>query len=193
MKLVLFLILLTIPSRFECELQKNKTTFKKLKLYSFERQDKNIIIGDSQSPYVDWGSDKFELISKNSGVNSLWQSGKTLSWLLDAVNNYKKDTSITNVAICIGTNGAFNKNDKIKDLVNSLSVKFPNSKLFVVQGSWGWGGLKNKTEKQVRDYYLKFKDLGVVVIEPPIGRIEPHGRKPVYKKIGTQLDSLVIL
>ena len=193
MKLVLFLILLTIPSRFECELQKNKTTFKKLKLYSFERQDKNIIIGDSQSPYVDWGSDKFELISKNSGVNSLWQSGKTLSWLLDAVNNYKKDTSITNVAICIGTNGAFNKNDKIKDLVNSLSVKFPNSKLFVVQGSWGWGGLKNKTEKQVRDYYLKFKDLGVVVTEPPIGRIEPHGRKPVYKKIGTQLDSLVIL
>jgi hypothetical protein len=193
MKLVLFLILLTIPSRFECELQKNKTTFKKLKLYSFERQDKNIIIGDSQSPYVDWGSDKFELISKNSGVNSLWQSGKTLSWLLDAVNNYKKDTSITNVAICIGTNGAFNKNDKIKDLVNSLSVKFPNSKLFVVQGSWGWGGLKNKTEKQVRDYYLKFKDLGVVVIEPPIGRIEPHGRKPVYKKIGTQLDSLVSL
>jgi hypothetical protein len=193
MKLVLFLILLTIPSRFECELQKNKTTFKKLKLYSFERQDKNIIIGDSQSPYVDWGSDKFELISKNSGVNSLWQSGKTLSWLLDAVNNYKKDTSITNVTICIGTNGAFNKNDKIKDLVNSLSVKFPNSKLFVVQGSWGWGGLKNKTEKQVRDYYLKFKDLGVVVIEPPIGRIEPHGRKPVYKKIGTQLDSLVSL
>ena len=193
MKLVLFLILLTIPSRFECELQKNKTTFKKLKLYSIERQDKNIIIGDSQSPYVDWGSDKFELISKNSGVNSLWQSGKTLSWLLDAVNNYKKDTSITNVAICIGTNGAFNKNDKIKDLVNSLSVKFPNSKLFVVQGSWGWGGLKNKTEKQVRDYYLKFKDLGVVIIEPPIGRIEPHGRKPVYKKIGTQLDSLVIL
>ena len=191
MKLVLFLILLTIPSRFECELQKNKTTFKKLKLYSIERQDKNIIIGDSQSPYVDWGSDKFELISKNSGVNSLWQSGKTLSWLLDAVNNYKKDTSITNVAICIGTNGAFNKNDKIKDLVNSLSVKFPNSKLFVVQGSWGWGGLKNKTEKQVRDYYLKFKDLGVVIIEPPIGRIEPHGRKPVYKKIGTQLDSLV--
>ena len=66
-----------------------ETTFKKLKLYSFERQDKNIIIGDSQSPYVDWGSDKFELISKNSGVNSLWQSGKTLSWLLDAVNNYK--------------------------------------------------------------------------------------------------------
>jgi hypothetical protein len=193
MKLVLFLILLTIPSRFEGDLQKNKTTFKKSKLYSIERIDKNIIIGDSQSPYVDWGSDKFELISKTGGANSLWQSGKTLSWLLNVVNNYKKDTSITNVAICIGTNGAFNKNDKIKDLVNSLSIKFPNSNLFVVQGSWGWGGLKNKTEKQVRDYYLKFKDLGVVVIEPPIGRIEPHGRKPVYKKIGSQLDSLVSL
>jgi hypothetical protein len=47
------------------------------------------------------------------------------------------------------------------------------------------------TEKQVRDYYLKFAELGVQVVEPPIGKIEPHGRKPIYKIIGKNLDSLV--
>jgi len=76
-------------------------------------------------------------------------------------------------------------------LVSELESKFPNAKLFVVQGSWGWGGLKNMTEKKVRDYYKKFEDNGVEVIEPPIGKIEPHGNKPVYKVIGKNLDNSI--
>jgi len=40
---------------------------------------KNIIIGDSQSLFVDWGSERFNLISKTSGQSSLWLGGKTLS------------------------------------------------------------------------------------------------------------------
>ena len=47
------------------------------------------------------------------------------------------------------------------------------------------------SESKVRKYYNKFKDLGVTVIEPPIGKIEPHGNKPVYKTIGLSLDSKV--
>jgi len=152
---------------------------------------KNIIIGDSQSPYVDWGSADFNLISTVGGESSLWLGGKTLGWLLQAVKVYPLDTTVTNLAICIGTNGGFNKNDKISELVNECKLKFPNSKLYVIQGSWGWGGVSNKTEVQVRDYYKKFSELGVVVVEPPIGKIEPHGRKPIYKTIGTNLDSLV--
>lgn len=152
---------------------------------------KNIIIGDSQSPYVDWGSQSFNLISPTGGQSSLWLGGKTLSWLVDAVRVYRGDTLVTGVAICIGTNGGFNKNDKISELVTECKLKFPNSKLYVVQGSWGWGGVSNKTESVVRDYYKKFSELGVVVVEPPIGNIEPHGRKPIYKEIGKNLDSLV--
>ena len=76
-------------------------------------------------------------------------------------------------------------------MVNECKVKFPNSKLYVIQGSWGWGGVSNKTESQVKEYYKKFSELGVIVVEPPIGKIEPHGRKPIYKTIGTNLDSLV--
>ena len=91
----------------------------------------------------------------------------------------------------IGTNGAFNPNDNISGLIDELKLKFPNANLFVVQGSWGWGGLTNMSESKVRKYYNKFKDLGVTVIEPPIGKIEPHGNKPVYKTIGLSLDNKV--
>jgi hypothetical protein len=152
---------------------------------------KNIIIGDSQSPFVDWGSADFNLISTVGGQSSLWLGGKTLGWLLEAVKVYPGDTTVTGVAIVVGTNGGFNKSDKISELVTECKLKFPNSKFYVVQGSWGWGGVSNKTEKQVRDYYLKFGELGVQVVEPPIGKIEPHGRKPIYKIIGKNLDSLV--
>jgi len=152
---------------------------------------KNIIIGDSQSPFVDWGSADFNLISTVGGQSSLWLGGKTLGWLLEAVKVYPGDTTVTGVAIVVGTNGGFNKSDKISELVTECKLKFPNSKFYVVQGSWGWRGVSNKTEKQVRDYYLKFAELGVQVVEPPIGKIEPHGRKPIYKIIGKNLDSLV--
>lgn len=151
----------------------------------------NILIGDSQTPYVDWGSNKFNLIGSTPGPSNLWEGGKTLNWLLSSLRKYHKDTTVCNVAICIGTNGGFNKRDSISELINQIHLKFPNSKLYVIQGSWGWGGVSNKTESMVRSYYLEFEKLGVIVVEPPIGKIEPHGRKPIYKKIGENLDSLI--
>ena len=151
----------------------------------------NIVIGDSQTPYVANGSADFELISSKGSEDSLWLGGKTLSWLLSAVKKHKGSSKVKNIAIVIGTNGNFNTNDDISGLITELESKFPNANLYVVQGSWGWGGLKNTTEQKVRKYYQEFKDLGVTVIEPPIGNIEPHGNKPVYKKIGANLDSLV--
>lgn len=152
---------------------------------------KNIIIGDSQAPYVDWGSQQFKLISSVGSQSSLWLSGRSLSWLLEALKAYPGDSTVTNIAICIGTNGGYNEGDKINELVTECKVKFSNSKLYVIQGSWGWGGVLNKTESGVREYYKKFSELGVIVVEPPIGRGDPHGRKPIYKRIGANLDSLV--
>lgn len=153
---------------------------------------KNIVIGDSQTPYVDWGSEKFQLLGTTPGQSNLWEGGKTLSWLLSAVKTKNIDTSVCNVAICIGTNGGFNyKRDSISSLVKNLKLKFPKSTLYVIQGSWGWGGVSNETESGVRSYYLEFQKLGVKIVEPPIGKIEPHGRKPIYKVIGKNLDSLI--
>lgn len=155
---------------------------------------KNIVIGDSQTPYVDWGSSEFIRLGETPGMINLWEGGKTLNWLLQSVKSHKVDTTVCNVAISIGTNGGFNsKRDSIKSLVKNLELKFPNSKLWVIQGSWGWGGVANETESGVRLYYKEFEKLGVTIVEPPIGKIEPHGKKPIYKVIGSNLDSLVKL
>jgi len=175
-------------NNFERLFSKNKT---KNPQRTKDNLPQNIVIGDSQSPYVSNGSDSFELISTKGSESSLWLGGKTLSWLLSSVKKHQGSNNVKNIAICIGTNGAFNSQDNISGLVIELKNKFPNAKLFVIQGSWGWGGLKNITEKKVRDYYKNFKYNGVKVIEPPIGKIEPHGNKPIYKIIGKNLDNSI--
>lgn len=153
---------------------------------------KNIIIGDSQTPFVDMNTTKASRISTEPGMSSLWQGGKTVSWLIEALSQFQESPEISNVIIVIGTNGNFGKyNDNIPLLFRLLRKKFPNANFYAVQGSWGWGGLKNTQEKDVREYYKKFASEGATIIEPPIGNIEPHGNKPVYAKIGLAIDSLL--
>ena len=67
---------------------------------------------------------------------------------------------------------------------------FPKAKLFVVKGSWGWGGNKNVTDSKVNTYYQKFADEGVEVLNPAIGVVkDPHGHLPIYKEIGKSIDN----
>jgi hypothetical protein len=152
---------------------------------------KSIIIGDSQTPFVDNASEKVSRISTTSGMSSLWQGGKTVSWLILALEKYSTDSTVGNVVLCIVTNGGYSSKDNIEKLITLTKEKFPNSKLYAVQGSWGWGGIKDVTETKVRNYYKKYEELGVVIVEPPIGKIEPHGNKPIYKVIGKELDKLL--
>lgn len=174
------------PSQFDSK----KDTFVK-KSISGER--KNIIIGDSQVPYVDMNTSKASKLSKTPGMSSLWEGGKTVSWLIEALSQFQESPEITNVVIVIGTNGGFGKftKDNIPLLFKQLREKFPNANFFVVQGSWGWGGLKNIQEKDVRNYYKKFAMEGAKIIEPPIGKIEPHGNNPVYAEIGSAIDNML--
>ena len=152
---------------------------------------KHIIIGDSQTPFVDNQTTKVNRVSTTSGMSSLWQGGKSLTWLVQALEGYKTDSCVVSVVFCIGTNGGYSSKDNVEKLVSLTTQKFPNSKLYAVQGSWGWGGIKDVTETKVRTYYKRFEKLGVTIIEPPIGRIEPHGNKPIYKIIGKNIDSLI--
>jgi hypothetical protein len=157
-------------------------------------KSKNYVIGDSQSPYIDWGSEKVSVIGKKGNLGAeefLWLGGKDLKWLKGALEKYPVSQEVNSITINIGTNGGFNQNDDLAGLVELVKQKFPNAQLLAVQGSWGWGGNAKITEQQVRNYYKKFKDLGVEVIEPPIGAIEPHGNKPVYKTIGANLDKTI--
>lgn len=157
--------------------------------------NKHIIIGDSQVPYVDINSKMVERISTKPGKSSLWEGGKTMSWLISALELYKVDSTVCSVIVVIGTNGGFGKfiKDNPEKLFTKINSKFPNSKIYAVQGSWGWGGLKGIEEVEVRSYYNDWKQYGVTIIEPPIGKIEPHGNKPIYKTIGKNIDSLLNL
>jgi hypothetical protein len=115
-----------------------------------------------------------------------------LNWLKMAITNYKLDTTIQSVTFCIGTNGRFSSKDDIIGLVNITRKKFPNAYLYVIQGSWGWGGNVDVTESMVNLYYNRFNQLGVKIIEPPIGKCEPHNvNLPQYKEIARNLDSLI--
>jgi hypothetical protein len=151
---------------------------------------KNIIIGDSQTPYVDKNTSKAEMVPGPEGENTLHQGSTTVNWLRDAVKKYPNSPEVENVILCTGTNGGFgNFQNDVDGLFSAVNKTFPNAKIYAVQGSWGWGGNKKYDENDVRNYYKKYQALGATLIEPPIGGIEPHGNKPVYKKIGANIDS----
>jgi hypothetical protein len=146
----------------------------------------NIIIGDSQTTYVDNATSKASRLSTEGGTQSLWKGGMGVSWLVNALNSYPVSPNIKNVVVVIGTNGGFR--GSVNELMSSLKRTFPNAKFFVVQGSWGWGGNKGIQPSQVQKYYSQFSGFATI-IEPPIGVIEPHGDFPVYKQIGASIDS----
>jgi len=155
---------------------------------------KNYILGDSQVPFIDLNSNKASVIGKkgNQGAEEfLWLGGKNLKWLKNAIAKYPISPDVNSITVSIGTNGGFNTNDDVSGLTSLIKQKFPNAQLYAIQGSWNWGGNKNVTEQQVREYYKKFQHLGFTVIEPPIGPIEPHANYPVYKEISAALDSKI--
>jgi flavodoxin len=150
---------------------------------------KNYIIGDSQTPFIDNASEKAKRIKEKGGEDALWLGGMGLKWLKGAVDKYPVSSDVNSIIINIGTNGGFSQKDDIAGLVTSLKTKFPNAKLYAVKGSWGWGGIKNKTESQVNEYYDIFEDNGVEVFKTAIGKVkDPHGNLPIYKTIGKEID-----
>ena len=151
---------------------------------------KNIIIGDSQTPHVARRTSKAQMISGPEGESTLHKGSTTVNWLKGAVKKYPVSPEVENVILCTGTNGGYsNFENDIDGLFSAVKKTFPNAKIYAVQGSWNWGGLKKYNETDVRNYYKKYQTLGATLIEPPIGGIEPHGDRPVYKKIGADIDS----
>jgi hypothetical protein len=155
-------------------------------------KSKNYIIGDSQTPLIDAKSQKVTTIGPE-GEASLWKSGKSLKWLKDSIDAYQESKDVNSIVINIGTNGGFSTNDDIQGLVTSVKTKFPNAQLYVVKGSWGWGGNKNVTQEQVNAYYGKFAQLGVGIIPTAIGVTDnPHKNLPGYLQIGSEIDAAIV-
>ena len=152
----------------------------------------SIIIGDSVTPNIFKRSKTLTMLGNTGSEETLWKSGMGVKWLKTAVLKHPVDTKVKDVVINIGTNGAFSPNDDIKGLMTELRRVFPQAKFCVVQGSWGWGNNVSVTEDKVKKYYDRFKDEGVTVIEPPIGKVsDPHTNLPVYNTIAKEVDDLI--
>lgn len=149
----------------------------------------NIIIGDSQTPYI------FRKLSNFAMPDELQEGGKGVGWLRDQVAAYPVSSNINNVVLCIGTNGSYKGGAAETDLFASLRDTFPNAKIYAVQGSWGWGNHKKRgiKENQVRTYYKDhYQNNGAILIEPPIGnQSEVHGQLPVYSKIAANITQSI--
>ena len=152
----------------------------------------NLIIGDSCTPIILKRAKSLDVLGNVGSERTLWKSGMGVKWLKEAVSKYPVNSNIKNVVINIGTNGAFSPKDDVRGLVAEIRRVFPSAKLFVVQGSWGWGYNKNVTPDKVKTYYDRFKAEGVIVIEPPIGNVkDPHTDLPVYTQIGAAIDQAI--
>lgn len=149
--------------------------------------NKNIIIGDSQVPWIDLNT------KKAVREPDLWKGGVAVDWLITRLNLHPVNKKVENVILVIGTNGVFGKykKDDIPGLFSLIKKTFPNAKILVVQGSWGWMKGKKVSEEFVRNYYKKYEEQGGIIIEPPIGDIEPHQNHPVYKIIAKKLDEIL--
>ena len=154
-------------------------------LVGYAQIPNNIIIGDSQTPYVDRNSKKVER------VVGLWKGGIDVPVLTKMVQRHKVSTNVQNVFLCIGTNDLY-VDRGVEKLFKSIWITFPNAKIYVIQGSWGWGGLKHTGYDKVKKYYKRYEELGGTIIELPIGKGDPHCNCPVYKKIGEAIDNILL-
>jgi hypothetical protein len=157
---------------------------------------KSIVIGDSLSPNVAKCS-KADLISNTGGASSLWKGGIAIATLLSFVKSYsKKDPTVKNVVISIGTNGIFGRStDTVNKLVDELKKKFPSAKLLVVKGTYGpkatWSTpLTKVSQSTVDNYYSDFTKKGVYVVPTAIGnQTDAHSYTDIYTKIGKEIDA----
>ena len=153
---------------------------------------RNFMVGDSHA--VGIGSRISNLVTDRS----LAKGGWFVSNLINALNTYPVTYDVKNVFISIGTNGQFNKNDKIDILVKTLRQKFPNAKLYVFVGSYGWSGSLSRAASlaNAQKYYQRFRDLGVTVLNSPLGyhptdALAHSTNTPEAKKIIAEITNII--
>lgn len=153
-----------------------------LALTSYSQE--HILIGDSQTFYMSKYSTKIIHIQKLS------KEGIGVNELNKKIILYPTSHKIKSVSVCIGVND-FYKDKGIEPLMNTIKRTFPNAKIFVIQGSWGWGNVKKDNSSTILKYYKIFHTFGAEIIEPPIGYGDPHRDKKTYKTIITKIESLI--
>jgi hypothetical protein len=150
----------------------------------FSYGQEHILIGDSQTFYLS------KYVKTIKLVKSLSQSGIGIDKLNEKLISYPISSNVSSVSVCIGVNDCY-KDKGVKKLMSIIKKTFPNAIIYIIQGSWGWGGVKNSNIFVVSKYYKKFQDLGGIIIETPIGYGDPHCKKESYKVIVKTIEGLI--
>ena len=144
----------------------------------------HILIGDSQTYILAKHSTKIKRVPKLS------QSGIGVLQLTSKVRLYPISPCINSVSVCIGVNDEY-KDRGVQKLLVRIKNTFPNAKIFIIQGSWGWGRVTKANQNTLDKYYKQYIDSGCILISPAIGRGDPHRDKNVYKIIMKCLESQI--
>ena len=144
----------------------------------------HILIGDSQTYILAKHSTKIKRVPK------LTQPGIGVVQLVYKVRLYPVSPNINSVSVCIGVNDGY-KDRGIKQLLIRIKNTFPNAKIFIIQGSWGWGKVRRANQNTLNKYYKQYIDSGCILISPAIGRGDPHRDKNVYKTIIKNLENQI--
>lgn len=139
-------------------------------------QTQSLIIGDSQVRYIAMNSKKAEALIR------LTQPGIGLVKLNQMVKEYEVSKTVENVFVCIGVNDNYKYTEV--GFMKNLKKVFPNAKIHMIKGSYGWGNTRNID----RTYYDNFNTH---VLKNEIGKGDPHRNKSSYKLIGREIDSII--
>lgn len=146
----------------------------------------HILIGDSQTYYLS----KYSTLFKKE--NTLCKSGIGIDFLISGLQNKSINPKVKSVILLIGTNDSF-VFSKIKSekLIRLIRKVYPNSTIYFIKGSWGWGNNKNINKNTVEEYSKKMKNLGCEIISQPIGFGDPHKLKNEYKLIAEEIKNKI--
>ena len=144
----------------------------------------HILIGDSQTYLLAKHSTKIERVPKLS------QSGIGVLRLTSKVRSYPVSNHINSVSVCIGVNDGY-KDRGVQKLLVRIKNTFPNAKIYIIQGSWGWGRVIKANQNTLDKYYKQYIDSGCILISPAIGKGDPHRDKIIYKTIIKNLENQI--
>lgn len=143
------------------------------------------IVGDSQSFQL-------EKVSKAKVYPNLAKSGIGIKQLISMVQITPVDNKVKVIFVSIGVNDSY-IDYGIKNLVDLLYSKFPDSMFFIIRGSYNWGNVK--LSKLLIDryfnYYAKWFSLGINSLNQDIGPGDPHFIKDEYLKIGKEMNYII--
>lgn len=153
-------------------------------LFTFVTYSQHILIGDSQTYILAKHSTKIKRVSQLS------QPGIGVLQLTSKVRSYAVSPCINSVSVCIGVNDGY-KDRGVQQLLVRIKNTFPNAKIYIIQGSWGWGRVRRANQNTLNKYYKQYIDSGCILISPAIGRGDPHKDKNVYKIIMKNLENQI--